>query len=113
VILGIETVFKKTILFEGRVAGNTVSFVWAGEREVGYWLGMEYWGKGIATRALRTFLGQIAERPLFAHVANSNIASIRVLEKCGLGMVGEDREFSATGGEKVEGYIFKLGESEG
>jgi RimJ/RimL family protein N-acetyltransferase len=112
-ILGDETVFKKTILFEGRVAGNMVSFVWGGEREVGYWIGKEYWGKGIATRALAVFLGQIVERPLFAHVAKSNIASIRVLEKCGFRMVGEDSEFSATGGEQVEGYILKLDESKG
>jgi RimJ/RimL family protein N-acetyltransferase len=109
-ILGDETVFKRTIPFEGQVAGNVVSFVFEGEREVGYWIGKEYWGKGIATQALRAFLGQIAERPLYAHVAKSNLGSIRVLEKCGFCLIGDDPEFSATGGEPVAGYIFKLGE---
>jgi RimJ/RimL family protein N-acetyltransferase len=109
-ILADETVFKRTILFEGQVAGNVVSFVFEGEREAGYWIGKEFWGKGIATQALRAFLGQIVERPLYAHVAKTNIASIRVLEKCGFRLMSDDPEFSATGGEPVAGYIFKLGE---
>ncbi|MDQ3862658.1 MAG: GNAT family N-acetyltransferase [Actinomycetota bacterium] len=40
-ILGDESVVKKTILFEGEVAGNIVSFVHSGEREVGYWIGRQ------------------------------------------------------------------------
>ena len=47
----------KTILFDGQVAGNIVSWDQSGEREVGYWIGKEYWGKGIATKALAEFLG--------------------------------------------------------
>ena len=112
-ILGDETIFKQTIVFEGQMAGNVVSFVFEGEREVGYWLGKEFWSKGIATRALSQFLEQVKERPLYAHVAKTNIGSIRVLEKCGFRMAGEDPEFSATGGETVEGYIFELGVGEG
>jgi RimJ/RimL family protein N-acetyltransferase len=34
----------KTIVFDGQVAGNIVSFLQSGEREVGYWIGKEYWG---------------------------------------------------------------------
>jgi RimJ/RimL family protein N-acetyltransferase len=86
-----ETVILKTILFEGQVAGNLVSFVLSGEREVGYWLGREFWGKGIATRALSEFLKQVKERPLYAHVARHNIASLRVLEKCGFRLQGRTR----------------------
>ena len=40
-ILGDENVTKKTVLFEGRVAGNVVSFERDGEREVGYWIRRE------------------------------------------------------------------------
>lgn len=50
-----DSVILKTILFNGQVAGNIVSFVQSGEREVGYWIGKEYWGKGIATKALAAF----------------------------------------------------------
>ena len=74
---------KKTILFNGQVAGNIVGFEMEGEREVGYWIGKTFWGKGIATSALAQFLRIVKDRPLFAHVVNHNIASRRVLEKCG------------------------------
>jgi RimJ/RimL family protein N-acetyltransferase len=55
--------------------------------EIGYWVAEEYWGKGIATAALR----QMTEygftnrnfRKLYAPVLAANVASMRVLEKCG------------------------------
>jgi RimJ/RimL family protein N-acetyltransferase len=103
-----ESVFLKTILFEGQIAGNMLSFIMADKRKVGYWLGREFWGKGIATRALTEFLRQIEERPLYAHVAKHNVASIRVLEKCGFKLRGEDKNFSVIQGKGVEGLIFKL-----
>jgi RimJ/RimL family protein N-acetyltransferase len=82
----------KTILYGDQVAGNIVSWEHAGEREVGYWLGREFWGKGIATRALSLFLEQVTSRPLYAHVVKHNLASIRVLEKCGFTLTDEDGE---------------------
>ena len=50
-----ESILLRTILFEGQVVGNLVSFEISGKREVGYWLGREFWGKGIATQALAEF----------------------------------------------------------
>jgi RimJ/RimL family protein N-acetyltransferase len=88
-ILGDETVITKTIVFDGEVAGNVVSFEWSGRREVGYWIGRRHWGKGIATTALSAFLDHDTRRPLFAGVAKHNLASIRVLEKCGFTIVDE------------------------
>ena len=46
-----QTNILRTILYDGQVAGNIVSFVMNGEREVGYWLGCKFWSKGIATHA--------------------------------------------------------------
>ena len=90
-ILADETVIKKTVLFDGRVAGNVVSFEQECEREVGYWIGREYWGKGVATEALSQFLAHAeVRRPLHAAVAKHNVGSIRVLEKCGFAVVGEE-----------------------
>ena len=77
----------RTVVFEGQVAGNMVSFIMQGKREVGYWLGREFWGKGIATAALKLFLQEIAERPLYGVTAKSNPASARVLEKNGFELV--------------------------
>jgi RimJ/RimL family protein N-acetyltransferase len=91
-ILADETVVARTIVVDGQVAGNVVSFVQDDRREVGYWLGRDFWGRGIATRSLALFLGQVTERPLYAWVATHNTASRRVLEKCGFAVVDEDIE---------------------
>jgi RimJ/RimL family protein N-acetyltransferase len=103
-----DSVILKTILFDGQVAGNIVSFVQSSEREIGYWIGKEYWGRGIATKALTVFLDYVETRPLYAHLAKHNIGSRRVLEKCGFTIAGEDTFFDASGRE-VEDFIFKLG----
>lgn len=107
-ILGDETITKKTVLFDGHVAGNIVSFEQSGEPQVGYWIGKEYWGKGVATGALSEFLRHVKTRPLYAHVAKHNIASVRVLEKCGFTICGEDKGLSNAGGEQVQEFILKL-----
>jgi RimJ/RimL family protein N-acetyltransferase len=73
----------RTVLLDGEVAGNVVAFDYEGHREVGYWIGRAFWGKGVATSALRAFLAEVNERPIYAGVAEGNVASIRVLEKCG------------------------------
>jgi RimJ/RimL family protein N-acetyltransferase len=80
----------KTIVFEGQVAGNVLSWVQDGRRLVGYWLGKEFWGKGLATQALRELIDELDTRPLHAYVAKTNIGSIRVLEKCGFVRSDED-----------------------
>jgi RimJ/RimL family protein N-acetyltransferase len=79
----------KSIIFNDKVAGSILSFEMEGQREVGYWLGQEFWGKGIATEALKHFLVQEQQRPLFAHIAKHNLASKRVLEKCGFNVIGK------------------------
>ena len=83
-----DTVVVRTVEFEGRVTGNIVSWEHDGERDVGYWIGREHWGKGIATAALSAFIAEIGMRPLHAHVAAHNVGSIRVLEKCGFERTG-------------------------
>jgi RimJ/RimL family protein N-acetyltransferase len=107
-----DSVLIKTILFHGDVAGNIVCFEQLGEHEIGYWLGKEYWGKGIASQALTQFLEYIETRPLYAHVAKHNVASRRVLEKCGFNVVAEDKFFSKVFGADVEEYILILDPNE-
>lgn len=87
-ILSDSTVMKSTIVWDGKVAGNIGCFDVGDKRAVGYWLGGSYWGKGIATAALRQFIAQVPERPLYAFLASHNVASRRVLEKCGFIMQG-------------------------
>lgn len=73
----------KAVVFRGTVTGNVVSWEQDGRREIGYWIGRDHWGRGIASEAVAQLLRLVAERPLYACVAVHNAASIRVLEKCG------------------------------
>jgi RimJ/RimL family protein N-acetyltransferase len=107
-VLADTTAIKKSIVLDGAVVGNVVCWESRGRREVGYWIGKEHWGKGIASAALAKFLTQVGLRPLYAHVAKHNAASIRVLEKCGFAVAGEDRGAAPTGGEVVEEVILML-----
>jgi RimJ/RimL family protein N-acetyltransferase len=107
-ILASDAIPVKTILYEGRVVGSVLSFEQFGEREVSYWIGREYWGRGIATRALAEFLDVVTERPLFARAAKDNVASLRVLEKCGFAIAGEDKGYANARGEEVEEFVLRL-----
>lgn len=98
----------KTIVADGQVVGNVLSWEADGRRLVGYWLGREYWGKGIATRALALFLEQVKIRPLYAHVVEHNLASRRVLEKCGFAVWRRER-VTDPDGSQVEEFVLKLG----
>lgn len=55
--------------------------------EIGYWVAENYWGRDIATEALRQMtdygFNRRNFRKLIAPVLAPNIASMRVLEKCG------------------------------
>ncbi len=110
-ILADETIAKQTIVVGDQVAGNIGSWEQLGKREVGYWLGEEYWGRGIATRALAQFLLHERTRPLYAYVAKHNRASLRVLEKCGFSICGEQKGQLVADGEEVEEWKLVIGAS--
>ena len=60
---------------------------YAHDGEVGYWLGQPYWGRGVATVALRAFLAWAAPihglSRFTAKVYHGNEASTRLLKRCG------------------------------
>ncbi|MGC5327931.1 GNAT family N-acetyltransferase [Brevibacillus sp. SYSU BS000544] len=70
-ILGNNSFQKKTILFNGQVAGNIMS-------------------------------------PLYARAVKDNMASIRVLQKCGFKITGTNKGFANARGEEVEEVILRL-----
>jgi RimJ/RimL family protein N-acetyltransferase len=107
-ILGDDTITKRTILFDGHVAGHVASFERFGKPEITYWIGREYRGKGIATKALSAFLDDLKSRPLYARAAKDNVASLRVLEKCGFTVCGYGHAFANARGEEVEEAILEL-----
>jgi RimJ/RimL family protein N-acetyltransferase len=102
----------QTIIFNGQVAGSVSSYEDEGKPEVTYWLGKEYWGKGIATWALKEFLAQKNQiRPIYARVAKDNLGSHRVLEKCGFKIIGESKGFANARGEEIEEFLLEYGEA--
>lgn len=60
--------------------------------EIGYWLGVPYWGSGYATEAVRALIdhafGNLGHASLQAGARVTNAASRRVLEKCGFQWTG-------------------------
>ena len=106
-ILGNATAITQTVLLDGRVAGNIGSWIQDGARLIGYWIGREYWGKGVATRALAAFLRAVVERPLYAHVVKHNVGSLRVLEKCGF--VIEREENVQDDAKELAEVVLRLG----
>jgi RimJ/RimL family protein N-acetyltransferase len=76
-----------TIVSDGEVAGNIGCWEADGRRFVGYWIGRGFWGRGLATQALAEVVDIVDARPLHAAVVSTNVASIRVLEKCGFTQV--------------------------
>lgn len=108
-LLSDETVWAKAVVVNGQMVGNIASWLQDQRRLVGYWYGKEHWGQGIATEALTRYLQVFTDRPLYAYAANTNLGSIRVLEKCGFVECSGDQ--AGTVGELTAGVkeqLFKL-----
>ncbi|MCC7119195.1 MAG: GNAT family N-acetyltransferase [Anaerolineales bacterium] len=86
-ILSNPSVAARTILYKEKVAGHILCWKEGKyEQRVGYWIGKQFWGRGVASSAVRALLAEIKIRPLYAEVANHNLASRRVLEKNGFSL---------------------------
>ena len=108
-ILADPTTINRTIVVDGQVAGSVSSYLDDGHLEVTYWLGKHYWGKGLASGALSAFLAHAnPTRPIYARAAKDNIGSLRVLEKCGFKIIGEDRGFANARGKEIEEFLLEL-----
>ena len=103
-----ETVIARAIVVDGEVAGTIGSWGDPDGREVTYWIGRSYWGKGIATGALNAFLAVDLSRPLHARVAYDNVASRRVLEKCGFRVIATERSFANARSAEIEELMLRL-----
>ena len=52
-ILSFPQITTRTLLVSGQVAGHVSCYPDGGAWEVTYWLGREFWGRGVATEALQ------------------------------------------------------------
>jgi [ribosomal protein S5]-alanine N-acetyltransferase len=81
----------QAIQWQGQFVGDIGAFCGNFEKaysaEMGFWLGREFWGRGIATRALTIVTQQLFTQTKIvrasAQVFIGNNASCRVLQKCG------------------------------
>jgi RimJ/RimL family protein N-acetyltransferase len=109
-ILTSPQITQRTIVAGGQVAGYIGCYPHGGNPEVTYWLGREYWGRGLATAALQQMLRLVASRPITARAATDNLGSLRVLQKCGFKIVGTDKGFAHGRGGETEEYLLRLDE---
>ncbi|WP_121746352.1 GNAT family N-acetyltransferase [Streptomyces sp. E2N166] len=98
----------RTILGDGDVIGSAAVYGEPGEREVTYWVDRAYWGRGVATAALRALLAEVPDRPLYARAAADNTGSLRVLEKCGFKESAHARGFAPARGEEIDEVVLHL-----
>lgn len=107
-LLDDPTVNNQTIILANTIIGSIATFLLEGDREITYWIDKNFWGQGIATKALRQFLFVETTRPIFGRVAFDNFGSQKVLEKSGFVKIGSDWGFANARQEEIEEFIYKL-----
>lgn len=99
---------------EGKLAGIAALLiqrdVYSGSAEIGYWLGKDFWGQGIATevvqRLMRYGFGILGLTRIYACVFEYNQASMRILEKNGFRKEGIARKAVLKNGELWDEYRY-------
>ena len=107
-LLSDPTVNNQTIIVDDIIAGSIAKFEIEGDAEVTYWIDKNFWGKGIATKALKYLLTIENTRPILGRVAFDNYGSQKVLEKCGFIKIGKDKGFANARQTEIEEFIYKL-----
>lgn len=108
-ILAMPSVINKTILVDEAVVGSVASYEDEGHPEVTYWIDKKHWGRGIATAALAEFLAHAnPARPIFARAAKDNLASLRVLQKCGFAVIEEGRGYANARRAEIDELLLRL-----
>jgi [ribosomal protein S5]-alanine N-acetyltransferase len=81
--------------------------------EIGYWLGVPYWGQGYATEAVLRLLkfaqDDLQLRQFFGRCFAHNIASANVLKKAGLVQQQDLSEQIINTGVEEQRFFFRLG----
>jgi [ribosomal protein S5]-alanine N-acetyltransferase len=80
--------------------------------ELGYWLGLPFWGRGLATEVVKKVLAvgcdQAGYRHFSAEVVASHVGSIRVLEKNGFHLASREFNVEIKPGLMAPVYGFEL-----
>jgi [ribosomal protein S5]-alanine N-acetyltransferase len=96
----------------GGIGFEPLTDVHARSAELGYWLAEPYWGKGIATEAVRGVVRYAFQHTdlirIFAHVFEGNPASVRVLEKAGFTCEGRMRQSVVKSGRVLDQFLYAV-----
>jgi [ribosomal protein S5]-alanine N-acetyltransferase len=101
---------RNNLKFVGTISVKKIDLV-NKKADLGYWIGEQYWGKGIATECLKliidyAFSAELGLKQLCAYVFPENKASIRVLEKNGMNKIGEVNEYHKLSGRDRTSFIY-------
>ncbi len=107
-LLNDPAINMQTIIVGNSIAGSVSKFEIEGEAEVTYWIDKKFWGKGVATKALKELLKNEKMRPVFGRVAFDNFGSQKVLEKCNFIKIGTGKGFANARQAEIEEFIYKL-----
>jgi [ribosomal protein S5]-alanine N-acetyltransferase len=107
-LLAEEAVKIRTIVLDNKVAGSVLIWQFMGEPQISYGLGKEFWNRGVATNALQQFLTIFPDRPLYGRAAFDNIASIKVLTKCGFKKINEEQSYAHARQKEITEVVFIL-----
>lgn len=108
--------FAFAITAEGALVGSIGVFrrdnIHARTAEMGYYIGEEYWGRGLATGAVRQVCKRIFEHTdilrIFAEPFAYNTASCRVLEKAGFRLEGILKSNAVKNGKILDMKLYAL-----
>jgi ribosomal-protein-alanine N-acetyltransferase len=104
------------IVVDGKAVGG-IGFipredVYRKSAEIGFWLGEEYWGRGIMTEALRAVTEYAFANfdlcRLYAGVFEWNLASMRVLEKAGYKLEARLKKAVTKEGKTIDEFLYAI-----
>ena len=101
---------RNNLKFVGTISIKKIDLV-NKKADLGYWIGEQYWGRGIATECLKliidyAFSAELGLKRLCAYVFPENKASIRVLEKNGMNKIGEVNEYHKLSGRDRTSFTY-------
>ncbi len=95
-----------SIRLDGEMVGYIeILFPLQDKQQISYWVKQQYWGQGVASSSVGLLLKglspEIASKPIFATVAEHNVASVRILENYGFVVIAHREAQSAYDGKKI------------
>jgi RimJ/RimL family protein N-acetyltransferase len=111
-----EPVTSFAIVVDGEAVGGIgivlQQDVFRRSAEIGYWLGEDFWGRGIVTQAVRALTEYAFSNfdlcRIYAGVFEWNPASMRVLEKCGYQLEARMKKAITKDGKTIDDFIYAI-----